>query len=441
MPLYTAVLSTAEFGTADVLTQTANLLIPVAALGICDGLFRFAIDCREEERANVFSGAVGIILLGMIPLAAIIQLLRFFNIYDGYVWLVFFYICSANLHSVCANYLRALDKTRAFAIQGIANTVLTVTLNVIFLVVCDMGVMGYVLSVAVSDMVITVALVLICKLYRDIRFTRPDKKLIGSMLKFSIPYIPTTMMWMITSSSDRFIVTAYEGAAVNGLYAAAYKLPTLITLAGTVFIEAWQLSSVKDASEEDRADFFEEVYKNYISIMFMGTSLLVVMSKVLTVLLLDDMYYSSWQYVPVLGIAMIFSAFSSFLGSVYFLRKKSVRSLLTMALGAGLNVVLNFALIPFWGAMGAAIATVISYMAVFIFRAYDTAKYVRFGLCIPKLIINSILLIAQTVIMVLEIPYWIYWQIGILVFIVIFNGREIIKAIFELSKKILKNKK
>ncbi len=440
MPLYTALLSTEQFGTADILTQTANLLIPLACLGISDGLFRFTLDAHNDDRKRIFSNALVVMLAGMIPLAAIIQLLRFAHIFDGYIWLVFIYICAANLHALCANYIRACDKTKTFALQGIANTVLTIALNVLFLVVFDMGVTGYVLSVAVSDIILTVVLFFACGLYKDVSIRLTEKKLIGSMLKFSIPYIPTTLMWMITSACDRFIVTAYSGAAENGLYAAAYKLPTLISLAGGVFIEAWQFSSVNDAKAEERSKFFANVYKNYVAIMFMGTSLLIVLSKVLTVLLLDDSYYVSWKYVPVLAIAMVFSALSAFMGSVYFLEKRSMRSMLTASVGAFTNLVLNFLLIPAYGAMGAAVATVVSYMAVYAIRAYDTGKYLRFGLCIPRVIINSALLIAQAAIMIFEVPFWLYLQIGIIILTVLINGREIIKTALELLSKFLKNK-
>ena len=177
MPLYTLVLSTEQFGTADILTQTANLIIPLAALGIADGLFRFALDAEGEKRKEVFTTARAVVLIGILPLAAIIQLLRFVDIYDGYIWLILFYVCAANLHLVCANYLRACDKTKAFALQGIANTVLTILLNILFLVVFDLGVLGYVLSVAVADTLVTVAIFFICKLYRDVSFKRQDKAL------------------------------------------------------------------------------------------------------------------------------------------------------------------------------------------------------------------------------------------------------------------------
>ncbi len=441
MPLYTALLSTEQFGTADILTQTANLIMPLAALGIGDGLFRFALDAGEERRKKVFTSALGVIVCGIIPIAALINLLGFFNIYDGYIWLVLIYVCSANLHLVCANYIRACNKTKAFAIQGIANTVLTILFNVLFLVVFDMGVLGYVLSVAVSDFIITLLIFFCCKLYRELSFGNTEKGLLKSMLKFSIPYIPITLMWMITSASDRFIVTAFCGAAENGLYAAAYKLPTLISLAGGVFIEAWQFSSVNDAKPEERSKFFGTVYRNYVGIMFMCGSGLVLVSKILTRLLLDDSYYSSWQYVSVLGIAMIFSALSAFMGSVYFLEKRSLRSMITAGVGAITNIVLNFLLIPSYGAMGAAIATAISYMVAFIIRAIDTGKYLKFDLQIIRLAVNTVLIVAQTVIMIMELPYWILIELALFALIALYNGKEIFNATVSVTKKFLGKKR
>lgn len=439
MPLYTAVLSKEQFGIADILSQTANLLMPVAALGVGDGLFRFALDCGEERRKEIFGGAMTVIVAGMFPLALIVQAFRMASIYDGYIWLVFFYVCAANLHLLCANYVRACNKTKAFALQGIANTALTIVLNVLFLLVFDMGVTGYVLSVVLSDAVITVSLFFSCKLYKEIKFNFKDRKVIVSMLKFSIPYIPTTMMWSITSASDRFIVTAISGAAENGLYAAAYKLPTLISLAGGVFIEAWHFSSVNDATPEERTKFFGDVYKNYLCIMFMGSSVLVFASKLLTRILLDDAYYSSWEYVPVLSVAMIFSAFSAFMGSVYFLEKKSLRSLFTATAGAVVNITLNFILIPDMGAMGAAIATVISYVAVFIIRCFDARRFLKFSLSIPRLAVNTVLLVTQTVLMVLEPPYWIIWQFVICTIMLIFNGKDIVLTVLNIFRKKRKN--
>ena len=437
MPLYTACLSSAEFGVADILMQTANLIIPIAVIGVSDGLFRFTIDAKPEQRKRIFTVSVITLLIGMLPLAVLIQFFGFFSVYKGYVWLVFFYICSANLHLIVANYIRGCDKTKTFAVQGIINTALVIIFNVVFLVAFDMGVTGYLLSVVLADFLVSLGLIVFCKLYREIEFRGIDKQLVRDIFSFSIPYIPLTLMWTITSASDRFVILATLGdnaTSINGLYAAAYKLPTLITIAGGIFTKAWHISSVSEHDEAERSEFFGNVYKNYLSIMFAGGACLIALSKLFTKLLLNHAYYSSWQYVPILAIAMIFSAFTEFLGSVYFVNKKSARSLLTAAAGAITNIILNFALIPFFGAMGAAIATAVCYALVFLIRIVDTQKYIRFDRAVVKTVINAVLIVAQVVLMIAEPPYWWIYQIGFVVFSLVFNGKEVIRSVLKLIK-------
>jgi O-antigen/teichoic acid export membrane protein len=437
MPLYTAYLSSAEFGVADILTQTANLIIPIAVLGIGDGLFRFTIDADPNNRKQVFSTAIITLAVGMIPLALLIQLLRLFSVFDGYIWLVFAYICTANLHLIVANYVRGCDRTKIFAVQGIINTLLVIGFNVLFLVAFDMGVTGYVLSVILADFLVSVGLIVFCKLYKDIKPKGINKGLVKELFKFSIPYIPLTLMWIITSVSDRFVILATLGenaTAVNGLYAAAYKIPTLITIAGSIFIKAWQISSVSERNVGERATFFGTVYKNYLSVIFVGGAGLIAFSQIFTRLLLHESYFESWRYVPILAIAMVFSAFSEFLGSVYFVHKRSARSLLTAAVGAIVNIVLNFALIPSLGAMGAAIATAICYGIVFFIRVIDTKKYIPFSRAPIKTVVNTVAILAQTVLMLLQLPYWWIYQIAFVLFMAAFNGRDIVRTVITMLK-------
>lgn len=447
MPLYTAVLSTSEFGVADILTQTANLLMPLAAVGICDAIFRFVLDTgngednAEDARKRIFTSAIAVLLGGGAVTVALVQILRIFDVFDGYVFLIAAYVICANLRLAAANFLRAIGKTTLFAVQGIINTALTISLNLLFLLGFGLGTLGYVLSVVISDLIMTVMIFFVARLYRYISPKSINKQTIRVMLKFSIPYIPTTIMWFITSASDRYIVTAFGGSAENGLYAAAYKLPTLILLICGVFIEAWQFSVVKDAKEKERADFFGEVFRNYMGVIFMGASTIIAGATILTRLLLADSYYSSYKYVPVLVIAMTFSALVTFLGSVYFVEKKSVMSMLTSMAGAIINIVLNFILIPSRGAMGAAVATAISYAAVYVIRVIDTRNYLKFNMHSVCVAINTAVLVAQTVILIAGFKYWIYFEIGLVVFMLVFNGRGIVGSISEIFSKIVKKRK
>ena len=439
MPFYTSILSTAEFGTADLISQTANLLIPLAAVGICDGIFRFTLDSAEDKR-TILSTGIAILLGGSALMCGAAQLLHLFGALSSYVWLIILYVIAANLHLAFANFIRAEGRNLLFAVQGIVNTVLTVGLNILFLVAFDMSSVGYVLSVVVADLALSVGLFFVAGIYKNISLKAIDKRVASDMLKFSIPYIPTTIMWLITSVSDRYIVTAYRSVAENGLYAAAYKLPTLLSLVSGVFIEAWHFSAVKDASDSERSSFFGQVYDNFMGFMFFCGACIIAGAKIFTRILLADSYFDSWRYVPILVIATVFSTLVSFLGSVYFLKKKSALSMLTAMAGAVTNIVLNLLLIPKWGAIGAAVATLVCYLLVYIIRAVNTKKYVSFDLHTLRLIINSLLLSAQ---MGLWFAPWRYGWIGqiiIPILVLVFNGRGIFLGISKLCGKFFGKK-
>ena len=443
MPLYTAVLASDQFSVADLISQTANLLIPLACIGIVDGIFRFTLD-GEGGRKKTFSSGLAVLLVSsaiFAVIAVIIDLVGIPGQMGEYVWLVAFYVIAANIHSAVAQYIRAKGNTVLFSVGGMIGTLLTVAFNILFLIVFKWGVLGYVLSVVIADVVITVILFVVAKLYRDIDFRLVDKNKITEMLKYSIPMIPTTIFWWVTNVSDRYMVSAMVGHDVNGLYSAAYKIPTLLTLICMVFIEAWQFSAVSESDEKERSEFFTSVFSAYQGIMFMAASALILFSKVATVILLDDSYYDSWQYIPVLAIAMAYSALVTFMGSVYLVKKKSVMSFVTATVGALVNVVLNFLLIPHFSAMGAAIATFASYFTVMIIRSVNTKKYVPFNMGIIRLVFNTVAVVVQAAVMVLEIRYWIVIEIVIFTAVLAVNGRDILRGVIGMLKNFKKKPK
>lgn len=415
MPLYTGILSPAEYSAADLISQTANLLMPLACIGITDGVFRFAMDKEEDKRQVLSSGLAVLVFAGAVflLLSPLIGLVDYFS---SNVWLIVIYVLSANVHAVCAQYVRARDKTKLFALQGVINTALVIILNILFLVVFKMGVIGYVLSVVVADFGVTLFLVVAGKLYKDIRPSAIKMPLIKDLLKYSIPMIPATIFWWITSVSDRYMVTYFSGEAENGLYSAAYKIPTILTLVSTVFMEAWQYSAVSDTDasgktvSRESVEFFGNVFSHFQSIMYLAGSAIIAFSQIFIIILCADSYFDAWRFIPVLTLASVFSAFTSFAGSVYLVKKKSVLTLLTSMSGAVINIALNFTLIPKMGAQGAAIATAVSYLVVFVIRAVNARRYVPFSLSLPRMIASVTILAAQTVAMLLFEEYIIVTQ-------------------------------
>jgi O-antigen/teichoic acid export membrane protein len=403
---YTGYLTTEQYGIADLITQTANLLLPIISVGITDGVFRFAIDSKID-RKSVFSSGVYTITLGGLAFALIVPILWITHQFDGYIWLIVLYTMFSCYHSLCSKYIRACGSTAFFAIQGIVNTSLVIVLNILFLAVFNFGVTGYVLSVAIADLLSTLLIVVRDKLWRDVTF-KVDKTVLKEMLRYSIPMIPATIFWWVTSVSNRYFVNGFFGADANGIYAVAYKIPTLLTLISTVFMQAWQFSAVLESENDRKAhiDFFSKVWGSFQSVMFLVAGVVTALSVPLIKILTTESFYGASKYIPMLTAAMVYSAFANFMGSVYVVEKRSKNSFLTTMVGAIATLVLTLLLIKTpLGVQGAAIATFVSYLLVFVIRAINASKYIPFKLYWSTVILNTLIIIVQTVFMVKGLPY------------------------------------
>ena len=257
------------------------------------------------------------------------------------------------------------------------------------------------------------------------------------LLHFCLPLVPSTIFWWITGVSDRYMVAYMRSDAENGLYTAAYKIPTLLTYVVTIFNDAWRLSAVNESEDREKcADFYSQIYKYYIAAMFVGGGMLAVGAQIFAKILFADSYYMAWMFIPVLSAATIFTALDTFLGSVYFTVKKTSMSLYTALIGAVVNIGLNLLLIPEWGlgwgAMGASIATFASYFIVYLIRALTMKRFLPFNMYHGKLLVNTVIIGAISAFM----TYYGYSgnivglvaSIILLLVSVVFSGRDVYLA-------------
>lgn len=323
-----------------------------------------------------------------------------------------------------------------YAIQGILNTAFVVTLNILFLAGMHMGIIGYVVAISAADILCTIFLVVKEKLWQYVTW-KPDFAILKSMLKYSIPMMPTTIFWWVTSVSDRYMIRAFIDSDANGMYSIACKIPTVMALLAGVFMEAWQFSAVTESQGEtkERDRFFSRIWELLQAALFLFGSFLIAFAKPEIMVLADKAYYSVWQYVPILCVSAVYSSFVTFLGTIYMVKKRSTLYFWTSFLGASTNIVLNLFLIPSpLGVQGAAIATMISYMVLFTVRAVSTNRLIPMQMHKTKLILGTVILLIQSVFIVLDLPCWILMQVicPLLLFVIygqvlLTGGRRILK--------------
>lgn len=428
MPLYTSFLTEGEYGIVDLVVQAANLLIPVVCLGMTNAVLRFGMD-GETDRSAVLTTGLTINAMGFAGFLLFYPLVRRIPILGDYAFWVYIFVLCSITHYLIAYFVKSLQKVKLFTIVSIIGTAITLLLDVLFLAVMRIGVVGYLLAILLSDFTCTVILFFAARLYRFISFKKVSKKVTSAMLRYSIPLIPTSALWWITDMSDRYMVTWIIDEAANGLYAIAYKIPNMLILVCGIFMDAWQMSILTEKSRRERQKFFTRVFSMYQSVIFVGASGLILFTKLMTRILVADRFYPSWQYMPTLIIATVLSCFVTFLGTIYIVEKKSKSSLFTTAVGTIVNVIGNFILINTMGVQGAALSTAISYGVVMLLRAFHTRQFIPIGWNIPRFATSSVILIAQAFIMVFEIPGWIWIESALFLLLLSIHFRPLMRSI------------
>lgn len=380
LPFYTNILSTGEYGTIDLLLQISNFLGPVCTLGVNAGIIRFGLD-NQYDKKDVFTTGLLCFSAGLALCLILVLCANILPVPDNIVqyglWMLTL-VAASSLHAICGTFVRARERVRIYAITGILNTICNVLLMVLFLKYMNLGVKGYMLAVTLADIFSILFLAFSSKLWEFVGFNKLRISTTKEIVKFSVPTIPATISWWIMDMSDRLMITAFISVGANGIYSVAAKIPSIVTILAGVFIDAWQISIIGTKSKEERSRFYSNIMRSYEAILFVMAGFVTLFSRFLISFLTAPDYYRASEYVPLLISATVFSCLATFVGNIYTVAKKSLSQLTTTMIGAVTNILLNWILIPRFGIFGAVIATVFSFMLLFVIRMIDTRKYMEF---------------------------------------------------------------
>ncbi|MGN0597996.1 MAG: oligosaccharide flippase family protein [Ruminiclostridium sp.] len=447
MRFYQAQLGESGYGEVGTLIDTATLLMAFATLSIGESIIRFGLD-KNYRKDQVFSIGLRITFLGLLGCLLILPLLSWLTglfpdndvlvLMNKYSWLLFIYVFTGSIKSTVGLFVRSAGYVRLYAIDGIFTTVMNILFNLLLLWAFNLGVVGYMLSVILADVCSVIFLSFMANLKKYFLLFGLDKNLINAMLRFCLPMIPTTVMWWITNASDSFFVSGMLGFEATGIYKAAYRLPNIIALVSGIFSQAWNMSAITENNSRTVAKFYSNVFSTLQSAVYvMAAGMLFVIRPVLMIIC-EPAFQISYIYTPLLVMSVVFTCFSTFMGSVYVAAKKSVNSMVTACAGAGLNLILNAVLIGLMGLHGAALSTFISYLVIFIARAVDSRKFVFMDINLPKMITNSVLLLIMSFVIFFVENLAAYYIILAVIFIAVtaLNFNAFIKGI-----KLVLNKK
>jgi len=409
--------------------------VPIFTLDIQDAVLRFSLD-KAYDQGDVFSTAVKVVLRGFFIVlvgAFVAAMLPIPGLKNSYLlFFVLMYLTTAMYNSVSL-FCRGIDKVNVVVLSSILNAAITLLCNILFLVVFKMGLNGYLIANTIGSAVALVVSFFGARLYRYVR-PKPPKKVYRDMLSFSFPLIFSVVAWWLNNASDRYILSWLCGVSVSGVYAVSYKIPNLLSVFQNIFAQAWSISAVKEFDKNDSDGFIGNMYTMMHFAMITVCSVIMLFNIPIARILYSNEFFNAYRFVPPLLISVVFNAMALFIGSIFTAVKDTKTLSFSTITGALVNTVCNVVFTYFWGAYGAALATLVGYASVFVMRHIILTRHIKMKINWRRdLIVYGLLLLQMIAAFFGGKMAWL--QLLMLLLILLLYRKEMHKAIYLVLKK------
>ena len=374
LPLYTKVLEPDDYGLIDFLISLCTLVIPFATFEINSGVFRFLIEkssSSDKDKSEIISTGLFIQGIGLTLVLVLSFIANIFYPIPNYPWIIL-YVFSLSFAKFMSDTARGFGNNTTYSIANFINTVVSLGLNLILILVFKLGAVSILIASSLGNLIGSIVIFFKLRIITFFDHTGYNEVVAKRMLKYTLPLMPNTLSWWVVSASDRLIIVTFLGAAANGIYAAAHKIPGIYTTIFSVFSLAWTESVARNA---DDPEFVCQTFRQSISIMLYMLFGLVACSSLFFNFIIGVKYQESYWHILILLITIFFSSVSSLYGGIFSGKMDSKTVATTTIIGAVINIAIHLLLIKLINLYAASLSTALSYIVISLIRGYQARKW------------------------------------------------------------------
>lgn len=401
VPILTRELTPTEYGYSEIIINTINLILPIFTIVIFEAVLRFTLD-DTLDCEDVFSIGLRVTLKGSAAVFVLVCFARIF--YDNRLILLLsflLYFCDA-LKQCFVYYARGKNKFALIACNSTLCGALLLIFVLVFVSFANKGIVGYLLAQVLSNLFCVLFYFLGLRVNFFNVLKRKNAALQSKMVRYSLPMVLNSTGWWINNVADRYMLSTMDSVSITGIYSVSYKIPGLLNTLVDIFMQAWKVVATSEY-EKGEKKHYTKGFHLFVYASILICSCIVIFSKLFSKFFFGAEFTEAWKYSVILVLGFLFNGISGYLGTIFTALKSTKHIAASTLLGGGVNIVLNLALIPFFSATGAAIATCISNVVVCLYRLFKLKGYlegIRFNykmyLLISVLIFNSCLVLSES---------------------------------------------
>jgi O-antigen/teichoic acid export membrane protein len=382
VPLYTNLFLPKEYGIQSQVYVFISIFNVILLFGMDTAYMKYAVNLKNsDEDKNNFSTPYLTVMIVSFFICLLVIIFRnpifsLLEIPPEYNYLIFYTSLILFLDSLTIIpfvKLRIERKAKKFALFKILGILLNITLNYILIVQLKLGVEAiFISNLASSALTLILLFPSIFKSFKIII----DLPILKKLLKFGLPFLPAGLSSIMIQGIDRPILTQLTDLRTSGIYSANYKLGIFMMLFVSMFQYAWQPFFFQNAQEKNIKHVFSKILTYFTiagSLILIFLSLFIddiVKFHILGRTIMGPAFWNGLIIVPIILFGYLFNGIYYILSAGMFIEEKSSYVPIITGIGAAINIGVNFLLIPVWGIIGAALATLASYlvMAVAVYK-------------------------------------------------------------------------
>ncbi|MCM8788428.1 MAG: oligosaccharide flippase family protein, partial [Candidatus Omnitrophica bacterium] len=322
--------------------------------------------------------------------------------------LVFYLILTSIAGRFYTNLLLISKKPKSYFIINTYFFLAVITMSFLFLVVWKKGYFAYIYAYAIAHSVLTISgMCYFLTAYKPELRSLFSRIHLISLLKLGFPLVPNGLLLMLLTYADRYILEKYIDLAAVGIYSAGYvfadKVYTIVINPVGQALTPVSFQTFASSISEYRA-LLKRIFEGYWLMIEIFLVLYFSVLREIFKLIVGKQYLEGYNIIAIVIAGTIFWGAANMVGGTVVMREKTNKIFLFSLLSVGLNIALNFLLVPGFGIYGAALATFISYVIYFqLFFSYtQKLVYVPYNI---RLIVNSGLISLFFLIVIISISY------------------------------------
>ena len=389
-PILTRALTKEQYGVMSLVNTTMLLAVAVSKAGLSDGIIRFHKEYSDvPEKRTLFASTVLIrglifsLVSVLLYLAAIPVLNHYWKINWNYIIcfaVMACYLFIRPLNIIVMNFLRANGKTVFLNAVGLISTALSVSLSLLLLLYFIRELYGFFIGVVMAEL--SVAIIFFSWFFKQYKVipARASGDLALQLMKFGLPLLFSECAFLALSYVDRYLIVAYYDEAVLGLYSAGYNLAMYIANI-LMFSISYAIVpiyvDIYGGEGREKTEAFLQKCLNYLLIALIPICFgFLAVARDLFITLASEKYASAATFSPIILLGTIIFALNSIFNAGLYLAKRTMTMLGVMLLAVAVKVLMNILLLPAYGVMGAAVATLVPCALVTFLNALLSYKHI-----------------------------------------------------------------